>query len=221
MTNGFRWYVGSSYRPNEFTVEGSNNELQWTQIYSGASENSTGWKEFGWNWTEPYLFYRWTITSRHSTYIYLYEIELSVGIGNERAFTVSGMQRDSLKYGNKVPIEYTVDFIERYLETDDTILLYFDTYNRFCDVEGDIIVAYNQTKGNLTGTRSVEDFTENFAPEGLEPTPVHEHTLIARSSDLLVDFIPVVYEDVHEEHILTARLFGLFVDFVHVDDIIP
>lgn len=339
MTSGFRWYVGSSYRPSEFIVEGSNNELQWTQIYSGASENSTGWKEFNWDWSEPYLFYRWTITSRHSTYIYLYEIELSVAVGNEQAFTIAGLQKDPLFYGKPVPTEYVVDAVERYpqatlweddfsgdmedvelgangiileegtqsgtyitilpttglvtprlcfdadvpddtsitveyacttfedppaewqetengelltieknylqlrftLETEDelisptllavwleekeapldTILLHFDTYNRFNDVEGQITVEYNQLLGNLTGTRTVESFEEEFTPDDLEPTPAHEHWVTVRGAELLVDFWEAIREEVLHEHTVTVRGADLLVDFILGEVIIP
>lgn len=114
FTNGFRWYAGSSYRPNGFTVQGSNDGENWTDIYSDNSANTTGWKEFFWDPAGPFKFYRWTVTSRHSTYLYIYEIELSLGAGNEAAFNVTGMERDPLKYGTPKAKEYAIQSVERY-----------------------------------------------------------------------------------------------------------
>lgn len=113
QTNGFQWYV-SSYRPNGFTVQGSNDGETWTTILTDNSPDSAGWQSFEWDWTVVYKFYRWTITSRYSNYLYIYEIQLSVGAGNESAFTVTGMEKMPLKIGELQEREYTVESVERY-----------------------------------------------------------------------------------------------------------
>ena len=114
FTNGFQWYIGSAQRPNAFKVQGSDDGENWTDIYADTSANTTGWKEFNWTATGPYKFYRWTVTSRHSSYIYIYEIELSLGMGNANAFTVTGMVRSPLKYGPLVERTFDVESVERY-----------------------------------------------------------------------------------------------------------
>lgn len=222
MTNGFRWYIGSSYRPNGFTVQGSNDGENWTDIYADTSANTTGWKEFNWTATGPYKFYRWLITSRHSSYIYIYEIELSLGMGNAGAFTVKGLVRDPLKYGPLVERTFTVESVERYPETTDTILLTMAPDSRFNDVEGDLTVSYEQATGTLTGNRPVADFEESFTPTDLEPTPIDRHDITA-GIEVAVDLIKVDYryfKDDSADHIITAGI-TVEVDLIPVSEIPP
>lgn len=105
----------------------------------------------------------------------------------------------------------------------DTILLRFDTYNRFNDVEGDLTVTYTQALGTLAGTRPVEDFTESFTPTGLEPTPINVQGTITAGIEVEVDFIKVDYryfKDDSADHIITA---GITVDvaLIPVSEIPP
>lgn len=104
----------------------------------------------------------------------------------------------------------------------DTILLRFDTYNRFNDVEGDLTVTYTQALGTLAGTRPVEDFTESFTPTDLEPTPIDRHDITA-GIELEVDFIEVDYryfKDDSADHIITAGI-TVEVDLIPVSEIPP
>jgi len=103
----------------------------------------------------------------------------------------------------------------------DTILLTMTEAGLFRDVEGHLTVAYDQALGNLKGTRPVASFEVSFTPAGLEPTPVHEHTITARGEPV-VSFIPVTYHDYpdYTQHTITARGTGVFVDFIHIDDIV-
>lgn len=140
--------------------------------------------------------------------------------GNEAAFTVTGMERNPLFYGEPALKEYHVAAVERYPGTDDTILLTMTEAGRFNNVEGDITVAYDQNVGNLSGIRAVESFEVSFTPEDLEPSPVDEHIITVRGEPV-VDFINVTYEQGYEAHTVTVTGTGVFVDFIHVDDIPP
>jgi len=110
---GFRWYIGSNYRPNGFDFQGSNDGENWEDILTGNSPNATGWHEFPTDSPKQYKYYRWTITSRYSSYLYVYEIELLKAVGNERAFTITGKE---YQYVNSplVDKEYQVEKVERY-----------------------------------------------------------------------------------------------------------
>lgn len=105
----------------------------------------------------------------------------------------------------------------------DTILLTMTPDSRFNDVEGDLTISYERAKGTLTGNRPVEDFTESFTPTGLEPTPVDEHTITAKATDLLIDFIGVTHHDFFspDDHIITARACNLSIELIRVEDIPP
>jgi len=222
----FRWYV-NSYRPRAFILQGSNNEQDWTTLHEAESPNTAGWHEFIFENNTAYRYYRWTLNSRWSSYYYIYEVELFgwQPVGNEGAFTITGSQRDPLKTGDLQPKTFQVARVERYkindIEQPDTILLTFDTYNRFNDVEPDtqITVAYDQSKGTLTGTRPVESFSIPFTPADLEPTPIDEHTITA-AIELTADFIELTHTDIHHKHDITAGI-DLTAALINVDDINP
>lgn len=105
----------------------------------------------------------------------------------------------------------------------DTILLSFDTYNRFNDVEGDITVEYNQGLGTLAGTRPVESFSVDFTPEDLEPTPIDEHTITA-GIDLTVDLIDLEFTEIYADHNVTHTATAgvdVTVALINIEDINP
>lgn len=105
----------------------------------------------------------------------------------------------------------------------DTILLTFDTYNRFNDVEGDITVAYNQSLGTLAGTRPVESFSVDFTPTDLEPTPIDEHTITA-GIDLTVDLIDLEFTEIYADHNVTHTAtagIDVTVALINIEDINP
>lgn len=110
---GFRWYAGSSYRPNGFNFQGSNDGEIWEDILANNSPNATGWHEFPTDSPKQYKYYRWTITSRYSSYLYVYEIELLGVAGNEVAFTITGKEYQYVN-GPLIDKEYQVDKVERY-----------------------------------------------------------------------------------------------------------
>ncbi len=110
---GFRWYIGSRYRPNGFDFQGSNDGENWEGILTGNSPNETGWHEFPADSPKQYKYYRWTITSRYASYLYVYEIELLGVAGNERAFTITGKEYQYVN-GPLVDKEYQVEKVERY-----------------------------------------------------------------------------------------------------------
>ena len=61
-------------------------------VIPGTSDDTAGWKEYYWQYGDAFLYHRWTITSRYSSYIYLYEIEAFMH--DQKAIRVTGLQRD-------------------------------------------------------------------------------------------------------------------------------
>lgn len=110
---GFRWYIGSSYRPNGFNFQGSNDGEIWEDILINNSPNATGWHEFPTDSPKQYKYYRWTVTSRYSDYLRVNEIELLGAVGNEVAFTITGKEYQYVN-GPLIDVEYPVDRVERY-----------------------------------------------------------------------------------------------------------
>jgi len=111
-------------------------------------------------------------------------------------------------------------WIEEAEAPPDTIVLHFDTLNRFNDAEGDLTVTYTQALGTLTGVRPVEDFTESFTPTGLEPTPINVQGTITAGIEVEVDFIEVYYVDLGHKNTITAGI-TVEVDLIPVSEIPP
>ena len=103
----------------------------------------------------------------------------------------------------------------------DTIILNFDTYNRFNDVEGDITVAYDQSIGTLAGDSAVASFSVPFTPLDLLKTPIDEHTISVGITDVAVNLLPVTYVDTHTDHTVSVGVTEVTVELIHVDDINP
>lgn len=196
---GFRWYFGSSYRPKDFKVQGSNDGVTWVDIYTGLSDDTAGWKEYYWEYGDAYLYHRWTITTRYSSYIYLYEIEAFVH--DQKAIRVTGMQRDYVGgYLNEA--DYAIKSIEHHPQEENTLLITLHDYYQeaFDEVEGPLTIEYKGQLGNLIGYGgAVEDFTVSFYPVELIPSPnpgIEERIIVdALTATVLV---PITYHNMYD-----------------------
>lgn len=207
--SGFRWYVGDSYRPNGFTLEASNDGINWETLFTGNSANSTGWKTFTFPVTSiAYSYYRWSITSRYSSYLFLFEIELLAVIGNRKAFNVSGQEYMYVN-GPLISKTYEITNLERHpnILDDKHLLLTFHPQGRFNNAEGNISVTYDMSIGNLLGRGgAVETFVQEFLPTDLIPFPSpndKEHITVTATA--LTAFSKVDYRNRYvEDHIIVS-----------------
>lgn len=106
----------------------------------------------------------------------------------------------------------------------DTILLTMDPLKRFNNVEGNLIVKYDASKGNLSGRGgSVEGFIETFTPTGLEPKPnPHAVETIVVKPEIELQFLRVEYHDRFEQDtMITAVPSSISVEFINVGEINP
>lgn len=196
---GFRWYLGSSYRPKDFKVQGSDDGVNWTDLFTGASEDTQGWKEYYWQYADAYLYHRWTVTTRYSSYLYLYEIEAFVH--DEKALKVTGLQRDYVG-GELKEVDYAIKKIEHHPIEENTLLITLhDNYQEaFDEVEGAVTIQYKGQLGNLIGYGgAVEDFTVGFYPTDLisSPNPGIEERLTVGVNTRAV-LIPVTYHNIYD-----------------------
>ena len=196
---GFRWYIGSSHRPKDFKVQGSNDGVNWVDIYNSTNEDTTGWKEYYWDYGEAYLYHRWTITSRYSSYIYIYGIEAFVH--DQKAIMVIGQQRDYVG-GELKEIDYAIKSIEHHPTEENTLLISLhDNYQEaFDEVEGPVIIEYNGQLGNLIGYGgAVEDFIVSFYPTELVPSsnPGIEERLAVLANTVTV-LVPIDYHNIYD-----------------------
>lgn len=84
------------------------------------------------------------------------------------------------------------------------LLLHIDPLQRFNNVEGDLTVSYDQSKGTLSGEGgAVQSFTRTFTPVDLEsarkPNPHHAENITVANTVITINFKPVRYTRV-EQH---------------------
>lgn len=223
----FRWYIGNStYYPKDFILEGSDNGIDFIPVFIGTSSSGTGWKDFILSNSVKYLFYRWTITSRNSSYIYIYEFELFYkNFINEGAFSITGQEYKYVN-GNLIDKVYAIEKIEPHPTEPKSILITMDWWDRFNNVEGDLTVNYDATKGNLTGAGgAVESFEVEFTPTDLVQTPnphVVEY-LKAYPYEITLDYKEIDWQKryvIEDEH-LKAYPYEIVLDLKHVSEINP
>ena len=222
--SGFRWYIGANYRPNGFTLQGSNDGTNWDTLVGGNSPNATGWHEFAFGIPDvAYQYYRWTVTSRYSTYLNIYEIELKGTKGQEGAFKVTGQEYQYIN-GPLLNKDYEVISVEEHPSIDKALLLTMATLNRFPTVEGNLTVEYDATVGNLAGRGGfVESFIETFTPTDLapEPNPGIEETITVAPVELVINYIPISYHSRYAEETITVAPAELTVNLIYVGVINP
>lgn len=105
----------------------------------------------------------------------------------------------------------------------DKILITMDWCGRFNNVEGDLTVKYDASKGNLAGVGgAVESFTEIFTPTDLvpEPNPGVAET-ITSLPNINTAFTKVEYNNRHASDCVVAKNPSIAVVFINVDDINP
>lgn len=113
-------------------------------------------------------------------------------------------------------------WLEEVSAPQDKILLTMNWWGRFNNVEGDLTVKYDASKGSLSGRGgAVESFTETFTPTDLEPKPnPHVAENIEVSAEASVDFIKVTYNRGYADEQITVSA-SATVDFIHVSEINP
>lgn len=220
--SGFRWYV-ASYPPYSFNTYGSDDGEAWSLLVSANSPSSPGWYTFDFP-VGSYLYYRWEITSRHSSYLRIQDIELREAAGNEAAFTVTGQE---YKYINGPIIEktYQVVSVERHPDyTDDKhVLLTMHPQGRFNNVVGNLTVSYDHTIGKMQGRGGfVESFSATFEPSELVtfPQPNADQGIIAVAIQASVSFVHIDYYSRYGDSTVVV-LITCSISFLHVDDVNP
>jgi hypothetical protein len=167
----------NSYRPANFELQGSDDNATWNTILDSTFADTAGWQDF--NFTSvSYRYFRLYVKTLRSTYLYIYEFKLMYNspIGNERAFTVTGYQKNPLVIGTLQQKTYGLLSVQRWDGSFEQkyLQLNIDPLNRFNNAEGNLTVSYNQALGNLSGEKNVivAAFINDFLPVDLVPTPV-------------------------------------------------
>ena len=201
---GFRWYIASaSYYPLTFTISGSNDGSTWTQLgdtFTGTS--TTGWQAFTFTNTTEYKYYRIDTLTASSSRMYISEVQLLIGYGNEAAFTVTGSEYDFLPDGTLQTITYDIESVYAHTTEENAIVLETRANDRFCSVVGNLTVAYNADVGNIAGLGGkAESFSTSFAPTDLVAKPHQRNAQHVEISGIAVTavYTHVYYTNAKEE----------------------
>ena len=115
-------------------------------------------------------------------------------------------------------------WLEEASAPQDKILITMQPLNKFNNVEGDLTVNYDATKGNLTGAGgAVESFEVEFTPTDLVQTPnpgIEEH-LMAYPYEITLDFKEIDRQNRYAEEHLKAYPYEIVLDLKHVSEINP
>lgn len=201
---GVRFYL-SSYLINNFSIYGSNDNDNWDHIYDSPYNYSSGWREFRFDNTNAYLYYKVLITDGGSNRTYVYEMELiHVGYGDEPAWKVSWQEKKFVG-GPILDMEVGIYSIIAHPTEDRSILLEVDNLDRFKNAIGNITVSYDSTKGTMTGQGGkVENFSVAFTPDQLVEVPnPHADEIITLSCDVSLDITKVFYKNRFENEQIT------------------
>lgn len=219
---GFSVYKGSSYRPTTYVLESSEDGVGFNQILSGSFIAATGWEQI--LLPSPIFTKFIRVKFGYSSRLYLYEFRLVImgyaHIGDD--FIIEWSERKHVG-GSLLNKTAKPKRISRHPSNPEyAILLETPDTQRFNNVEGNLMVSYDQTKGSLQGRGGpVESFSHMFTPTELAPKPnphAAEHLAISASTD--IGFLKVTYNKAYADETITVSATAV-VDLIHVDDINP
>lgn len=219
---GFSIYKGSSYRPSTYTLEASDDGVNFTSVKSGSFVASTGWETVTLDVPIAPLAIR--LKCGFTTRLYIYEFKMII---NDYRYTgqefkvewqepkhVGGPLIDRVGYPKRLQ--------QHPEDPSNTILLTMYDTQRFHNAEGQITLSYDHTKSNLQGRGGVvASFYRSFLPSDLEPKPnPHDEEQLSVIARAEVDFMKVTYNNAYADEIITVGASAV-VDFAYVGIINP
>jgi hypothetical protein len=243
-----------------YYIEASNDDTNWDLIYTATypdySLGSQAYVTIDFGEEKNYRYWMITVTHRSGNYpgFSIVNYHGKVGVGNEKAFTITGQEPSYTEIPSEVlgPLvdgDYEVASVESHPTEANTILLNMTGMGKFRNLEGNLTVTYDMTKGNLAGLGgAVLSFEEVFTPADLERmiNPYLEEIVSAEIADLELSFISIVHivlgdgpypnagmrnEEDYQDGIfysgpenyetIAASITGLEIDLIHVDDLDP
>ena len=191
-----RWYVGhTTYFAKAFTVAGSNDGVDFTDLFSGGCTATSGWQAFSWVNETAYKYIRVTCDTPNSNdRLYVYELEfglvekmyydrpygkyivavfdgpVSAPTENDVShFTVTAQMAVVGDDGHLAltPAPRTVTGVAAHPDVANALLITLDTAERLDECWKHVVLAYDGS-GSLTGYgRPVEAFEIEFDPQSI------------------------------------------------------
>lgn len=221
--NKLRVVKMASYRPRGYALQGSEDNLSWSDLISGEMTNAAGEEIIEFE-ASSYRYWRLYITSLWSSRCHIGEITFfgDVTVYSSNGFTVTGMQYATSPQGVAELNDFRVRKITKSPD-EKSIYVWLWLDDRLKYPVDQINVAYDKSVGNLVGTQSaqVESFSLTFAPTNLTPF-FHPHN--AENIDVtlsheneLIHIYYQYYQSAGDETITTTLTHANIV--IHVNDI--
>ena len=190
-----KWYVGNTtYYATAFTVAGSNDGADFTDLFTGGCAKTSGWQQFTWVNETPYKYIRVTCDAANSSRLYTYELEfgivekmyydqsygkyivavfdgpVSAPVENDAShFSVTALMLTPGENGSMTPQPATRSVVSVVLHPDvaNALLITLDSTERLDECGGPVVLSYDGA-GSLTGYgRPVSAFDFEFDPQGI------------------------------------------------------
>lgn len=190
----------NSYKPANYQLQGSNNNVDWTDITTGTFTSTTGWQDITFT-PATYRYWRLYVTTLQSSYLYIYDLEFYGArvTYDTTAWEVMGYEPSMSPNpeGSLVPVTYKV---YRVTKTEDnlSVILWLALANRLRYPQGEVAVKFS---GDLRGPGnvSVNGFAQGFTPVSIEPL-FNPHTLERvqiSSVSVTANLLRVSYKDAY------------------------
>lgn len=190
-----QWYIGNTtYFAAAFTVAGSNDGTNFTDLFSGGCTATSGWQEFSWENETPYKYIRVTCDTPNSSRLYTYELKFGCAVtayydqsyGKYLVAVFDGpvsepVESDVSHFSVTAPIavmgedghmkleptDRTITSVVAHPDVANALLITLDTAQRIDECLEPVVLAYDGT-GSLTGYgRPVDAFEVAFEPQGI------------------------------------------------------
>lgn len=221
---GFKVYKGSSYRPSSYTMRTSVDGVSYVDVKTGSLVAATGWETIMFD--EPTVSDYFRFNFGYTTRLYLYELVLIVEEYDNLSindFVITGQERQYVN-GPIINRRCQVMNFERHPTEPNSILITVDWWSRFNNVEGEISIIYDASKGSLAGAGgAIESFEVSFLPEDLvqTPNPGIEETILAYPYEIILGFKEIQYINSYTEETILAYPYAIELSLKHISEINP
>ena len=143
--------------------------------------------------------------------------------GSVSAFSITGKEYKYV-HGALMDKIYTVVSVEPHPTEPKSILLTIDWWSRFNNIEGDLTISYDASKGSLEGAGgAVESFEIEFTPEDLiqTPNPNEEELIKAYPYEIVLDLNELEYKNGYLEETIKAYPYAIVLTLTDVGEINP
>ncbi len=170
-----RVYLNTSYMPNAYKIQGSDNGADYTDVTSGNFIQATGWVDITFT-AATFRYWRLYISSLSDSTMRIYELEFYASrptYANTAGWVVKGNEYPYIPEGQAALVETTYT-VYRVTKSGDNmaIILWLDYNHRMKYPQGTVSVQYTPaTGGNIMSSDGgvLAAFMETFTPANIVP----------------------------------------------------